>query len=358
MRFICALLAFLALLPGIAAAHETTRSYLTITRNQADLTATLRVAFRDIEVAVWLDDNLDGAITWAETTARLPSISSYVSAGIGVDAGGACTLQPAAQTIATNGGIDYLEMAFTGHCPRADLPLRVTSRLFAEIDPDHRMFLTAISGVATSTVLLGGQTPSVTLDPAAAGFVATFLSYAQAGMTHLFGGADHIVFLFVLILPAVAMAASPRQAVMGVLLAATGFTIAHAVTLTAATTGLLRPRSDVIEFLVAASIIITAADNIRPFLPAPRAIVAAFFGLIHGFGFATALGGLSLTSGTLATALLGFNLGIEAAQIAIIVAMMPALYVLRAGPVLVWAGSGAAIMGGAYWAGLRMLGWF
>jgi hypothetical protein len=357
MRFLCALLALLMVLPGIAAAHETTRSYLTISRNQTALTATLSVAFRDIEVAVWLDDDLDGSITWAETTARLPKITSYVTAGLQLQAGGDCALSQTGQSTATNGGIDYLELTFSGQCPNATKPLQATSRLFAEIDPDHRMFLTAASGGSTSTLLLGGQTPSVTLDPVASGFMATFLSYAQAGMAHLFGGADHIVFLFVLILPAVAMAGSGRQALIGVLLAATGFTVAHAMTLTAATTGLLRPRTDVIEFLVAMSIVVTAADNIRPFLPAPRAVVAAFFGLIHGFGFATALGGLSLTSGTLATALLGFNLGIEAAQIAIIAALMPALYVLRAGSVLVWVGSGAAILGGLYWAGLRVLGW-
>ena len=100
------------------------------------------------------------------------------------------------------------------------------------------------------------------------------------------------------------------------LAAVTGFTLAHALTLTAATTELLRPPTDLIEALIALSIVVTAADNVRPFIPAPRAAVAAFFGTIHGFGFASALGALQLTGGGLAVALVGFNLGIEAAQVA------------------------------------------
>jgi HupE / UreJ protein len=348
---------FLLLAPMSAMAHETTRSYLTVSRNQTTLTAELRVAFRDIEVAVWLDDNLDGQITWAETTARLPQIMAYVTAALQFEAGGACPLQVTGQGASNSGGIAFLDLRFTGTCPAADAPLRATARLFADIDPDHRVFLTATTGAVAVTAMLGAAEPAITMDAASAGAIPTFLAYAQAGIAHLIGGADHIVFLFVLILPAVAMAASPRHAVRDVLLAATGFTIAHALTLTAATLEVLRPRSDVIELLVALSIIVTAADNIRPFLPAPRAVVAAFFGLIHGFGFATALAGFSLPSGTLAVALLGFNIGIEVAQIAIILLMMPALYVLRAGPVQVWLGSGAAILIALYWSGLRLSVW-
>jgi hypothetical protein len=349
------LMLFLMLSP--AAAHETTRSYLTLARDQASLTADVQLALRDLEVVVWLDADLDGRITWAEAQGRLPAITAYVTAGLVLDAGGPCTLTRRGTDVTANGGVDYLQLSFTAACPEASAPLTLHARLFAELDPDHRLFLTVTDNGRATTAVLGPQTPSVTLAGNAGGAMATFLAYLQAGAEHLAGGADHIVFLIVLMLPAIASTGSPRAAAMGVVMAATGFTIAHAVTLTAATLQVLRPRSDVIEFLVALSIIVTAADNIRPFLPAPRAAVAAFFGLIHGFGFATVLGGLSLSSGTLALALFGFNIGIEAAQIAVILVTMPALYVLRGGRLLVWTGSGAAIALGLYWAGLRVAGW-
>ena len=137
------------------------------------------------------------------------------------------------------------------------------------------------------------------------------------------------------------------------LTAVTGFTLAHALTLTASATELLRPPSGLVEALVALSIVITAADNVRPFIPAPRAAVAALFGTIHGFGFASALGSLQLTGVGLATALVGFNLGIEAAQVAVVLIVMPALYVLGNGRLLLWGGSAAAGAVGSWWLWIR-----
>ncbi len=342
--------------PLMASAHETTRSYLTLTRDQAMLTADLRLAFRDLDVAVWLDADLDGQITWGEVEPRLPEVAAYVLAGLTFDAGGACAMTQTGADAVINGGIDYLEVHLSGPCPDAAAPLTVTTRLFVNLDPDHRLFLTTADAGLSATSVLGPQNRQITIAPGADGAFATFVAYVRAGIEHLAGGADHIVFLLVLMLPAVATAGSPRRAALGVVMAATGFTIAHAITLTAATLQVLRPRSDVIEVLIALSIIVTAADNIRPFLPAPRAVVAAFFGLIHGFGFATVLGGLSLSSGTLAVALLGFNVGIELAQIGVILVTMPALYMLRGGRALVWAGSGAAIAVGVYWCAVRLAG--
>ena len=326
---LCAAL-FLAM-ATMAHAHETTRSYLTLTRDAQHVTANLRVAFHDVEVAVWLDDNLDGQITWAETMARLPAVQAYVLANVDLVAGGACAMTAQDTGVSAQGGIDYLDLNLTGTCPDGTAPLIAQSRLFGDIDPDHRLFLTArMGGVATNAVL-GKASPSVQLDGDTGGRLAAFMTYLRMGAEHLAGGADHLLFLFVLMLPAVTTRHNPRRAAMGVLLAITGFTLSHALTLTAATLQVLRPPTGVIEVLIALSIVITALDNIRPFLPAPRAAVAAFFGLIHGFGFATVLAGVQLSGGDLALALVGFNLGIEAAQIAAVLLVMPALYMLRGG---------------------------
>ena len=313
------------------------------------MTADLRVAYRDIDVAVWLDADLDGRITWAESEARLPAVLACVQARPTFDAGGSCPLTETGAGVSAYGCIGFLELRFVGTCPDATAPLKVSTRLFTEIDPDHRMFLTAQNDGHSTTSVLGPQQREITIAAGSGGSLVTFLAYVRAGVEHLAGGTDHIVFLLVLMLPAIASSVGPRHAAIGVPMAATGFTAAHALTLTAASLQILRPRSDVIELLVALSIIVTAADHIRPFLPAPRAVVAAFFGLIYGFGFATVMGGLSLSSGTLAIALLGFNIGIELAQIGIFLVTMPALYMLRGGRGLVWTGSSAAIVVRLYW---------
>ena len=348
----------LLLWAGLAQAHETTRSYVNLTRKGQTIDLGIRVAFRDIEVAVWMDEDLDGKITWGETQRRLDTVSAYIAAGLKLEAGGACLLTRTSADNSTNGGIEYLDLGFAGTCPSATAPLSIATRLFTEIDPDHRMFVqAAMNGVSTST-LLSRTDSSVTLSGDTGGALTSFISYFEAGVEHLLAGADHMLFLMMLILPAVCAPGSAKTAVLRVVTAITGFTLAHAVTLTAATTQLLRPPPDVINALIALSIAITAADNIRPFIPAPRSAVAAFFGIIHGFGFATALGALQLTGTSFVLALVGFNLGIEGTQIGLVLITMPALYMLAGGKWMLWGGSALAGALAMWWFWLRVLPFF
>lgn len=335
-------------------AHETTRSYVSISREGTDISAQFRVAFRDIEVAVWMDENLDGNITWGETKRRLDAIASYISAAFIVNAGGPCSLKLDVPDVSVEGGIDYLDLRFNGVCPDGGKSLQVSSRLFREIDPDHRTFLTANSGGAVTTTLLSASTPDVTLSSETSGLWRSFFSYFKSGVEHLMGGADHLVFLFVLMLPAVGAGTEARKAVIRVITALTGFTLAHSLTLTAAATDLLKPPTAIIEILIAVSIIITAVDNIRPFISAPRAAVAAFFGIIHGFGFAAALGVLQLGGSGLAVALVGFNLGIEIAQIAVVLIGLPILYLVGKGQLIMRLGSFGGVGIGLYWMWQRL----
>ncbi len=330
-------------------AHETTRSYLTLTRDGDAVAAMLRVAFRDIEVVVWMDEDLDGAVTWREAQARLPTTSSYLLSVLDVSSGGACALRQSGTGVSESGGIAYLDIDFRGACPSATSPLQVTSRLFADVDPDHRMYLTVNSGATQGTAVLSADAPSFVATAQASSLAGIFTSYLGAGVVHLAGGFDHVVFLLMLMLPAVTVQPDKRRALMQVVTAITGFTLAHALTLTAASTNLLRPPTDLIAVLVAGTIIVTAIDNIRPFLPGPRAAVAAFFGLIHGFGFATVLSGSAMTGSVFATALLGFNLGIEVAQIGVVAVTLFALMALQGGTILLWSGSLAGAVGGIYW---------
>ena len=353
-RLCRALLVLMALSLTQAAAHETTRSYLTLARDGAALQADFRIAFRDIEVAVWMDEDLDGSITWGEAKRRLDAVSGYILAGVSADAGGPCQLARTGAAASETGGVAYLDLTFAGTCPSASAPLSLTSHLFGEIDPDHRMFVSAPSKGITTTALLSSKSPNVLLTPGAGGWLASFLHYVRAGVEHLLGGPDHLVFLLALILPAICGPLGARKAAAGVLAAVTGFTLAHALTVTAAMTEILRPPSALIEIVIAASILITAIDNVRPFLPAPRAAVAAFFGIFHGFGFASALGALQLTGGGFVAALVGFNLGIELAQVALVLLVMPVLYLIGAGRWMLWLGSAAAGFAALWWMFLRI----
>ena len=109
----------------------------------------------------------------------------------------------------------------------------------------------------------------------------------------------------------------------------TAFTVAHSLTLTLATIGWARLPSRFVESAIAASVVLASLNNLRPFFHGRGWVVAFCFGLIHGFGFASVLIDLGLNRGSLTLTLAGFNIGVEAGQLAIVAAFLPAAYALR-----------------------------
>jgi mono/diheme cytochrome c family protein len=186
-------------------------------------------------------------------------------------------------------------------------------------------------GVETTTVLLyrpptGGERPfTFTGDP---GAVRLDPSWWQAawrfvpwGMEHLVGGVDHLLFLLCLVAPLRRL-----RPLVGIV---TAFTLAHSVTLAAAALGYAPDAlwfPPLVEVLIAASIVYTALENILGARLEARWQLAFGFGLVHGFGFASALGdGLQFAGGHLMTALAAFNVGLELAQVAVVAAAVPVL---------------------------------
>ena len=160
-----------------------------------------------------------------------------------------------------------------------------------------------------------------------------FANSVHLGMRHIAEGYDHLLFLLALLLPAPLLARGghwrePRQhratiVLLGAIV--TAFTIGHSLTLVLATIfGFALPVAPV-EIGIALSVLISAIHAIRPIFPGREPWVAAVFGLIHGLAFATLVSGYSLSTEGRGLALLGFNLGIEAIQIAIVLACLPAL---------------------------------
>jgi len=86
-----------------------------------------------------------------------------------------------------------------------------------------------------------------------------------------------------------------------------------------------------VESIIAFSVFVAAMNNLYPVISQKRWIVGFLFGLIHGFGFANVLSELELNSSALFTTLLGFNVGVELGQLAIVAVFMPIAYLLRNG---------------------------
>ncbi len=152
-------------------------------------------------------------------------------------------------------------------------------------------------------------------------------TYFELGVGHILTGWDHLLFVIALVL------LLRRGGV--VVRAATAFTIAHSLTLIGAALGLIGLAQAPVEALIALSIVFLAVEIVKQrggtLRLSERApwVIAFLFGLLHGFGFAGALREIGLPEGDVPTALLTFNLGVEAGQLIIIAALLSAIALVR-----------------------------
>jgi hydrogenase/urease accessory protein HupE len=141
---------------------------------------------------------------------------------------------------------------------------------------------------------------------------STFVSYVKQGFEHILPeGLDHILFVLGLFLLC--------RAWKPILIQVTTFTVAHTITLALATLGYVSVNPKIVEPIIAASIAVVALENIfRPTYGKFRILLVFIFGLIHGLGFAQRLIDERIPSGSVVSSLLGFNLGVEFGQLAVI----------------------------------------
>ncbi len=290
----------------------------------------------------------------------------------------------------------WLELRWRLRCDGMQ-QLSIRSRLLHEVAPSHLHFVrvTLPGGEIRQRVLTYAEPAMpLALTPAAAP-PASLTHYIGLGIEHILSGWDHLAFVLALVL----LAASLRE----VAIVATGFTIAHSLTLAAAVLGGVATRAEVVEALIGFSIALVAAENLwlragkERWLPWTLALalvvlalfgltrlagsvlaglalftlcyfallriaarparwrlaLAFVFGLVHGFGFAGVMGELQLPPAQLALGLLGFNTGVELGQLAVIALAWPLLRALRRLPVAAhWIGEGGSAVIcalGTYW---------
>jgi hypothetical protein len=331
-------------------------------------------------------------------------LGRYLTDGLRLEAGGApCPVIDGPRALASPRDRALLEWRV--RCP-AEGELVIASDVMREVAPSHLHFarLRGRGGGITERVLAGaerswhlpGQGPPGGA-PSAGSDVGR---YVAIGIEHIATGYDHLVFLLGLLL----LAAGVREVVTIV----TGFTVAHSLTLALAALGRVEPDGNAVQALVGLSIALVAAENGWLLAGRPRAVpvlavaalvgaallaaagvgavpaatgfglalfsacyfalvaraenparlrfaIAFCFGLVHGFGFAGVLTEVELPRERLLPALLGFNVGVELGQLAIVAALWPVLAALarqRAGRwhrAVLEAGSGVVCALGVYW---------
>ncbi|MBA3625092.1 MAG: HupE/UreJ family protein [Methylibium sp.] len=394
-----ALLALLAAAPA-ALAHQASDAYLRAAAgDKGQLVLQADVSLRDLDVALTLDADADGRLSWGEVRRREAEIADHVAAHLQLEPA-RCALRPdAAQPLALDRKADgvYAVLHYTSDCTAASAPT-LAYGLFRDIDPTHRGLLqvlgaddqpsSALRSLAPGgapvrlafTPDAGAASPSKPANRVIADARRTLPEIATApapsprdppaaeepptggffgeGLHHILIGADHVLFLICLLLPlalgrdAQGGVARGRALWLPLVALVTAFTVAHSITLGLAAWRVLAVPPSVIEPLIALTIAIAAADNLWPVLGRRRVLAAFAFGLIHGFGFAGPLIELDLPPLTMAGALLLFNLGVEAGQL-----MVVALAVLLLAPLRGRPAAQGWMRGGSIAAGLLALVW-
>ena len=345
-----------------AHAHKPSDSYLTLTVAGTQVAGQWDIALRDLDRVLGLDANADGAITWGEVRERHRDIAAYALSHLSLAADGeTCPLATAEQLIDRHSDGAYSVLRFTARCAREAVPLQVTYRLLFDVDPQHRGLLRLQHAGQARTAIFSPDAPMQRFTIGEPQRLAQFAEYLKHGVWHIWIGFDHILFLLSLLLPAVLVrsgarwqpASAFRDALLDVVSVVTAFTVAHSITLTLAALGVVAPPSRLVESAIAVSVVLAALNNILPVVSERRWVLAFVFGLVHGFGFASVLIDLGLPRGTLLTALLGFNLGVEAGQLAIVCVFLPLAWRLRATwayrQLAVIAGSGAVMLLALVW---------
>jgi hypothetical protein len=320
-----------------AEAHIASNGFLTLSVEGPRITGSMELALRDAELAVGLDMNGDGKISWGEVRSRQRELELYLRGNLVIGNGSErCAEEYGPVQINERVDGNYVWVPFTANCGSPTSQLSIDYRLLHGIDPSHRGLLTATAWGATQTGVLGGSPLVIALDHPSVWNAA--VEYLRIGVWHIWSGIDHLLFLLSLLLPAVLRRrgeqweAVPlaRPAFINILKVVTAFTLAHSITLSLAAFDVLRLPSRLTESVIAASIVVAALNNIFPKVTEGRWRIAFAFGLLHGFGFASVLADMGLPPGARVVSLVSFNLGVELGQLAVVLAIMPLAYAVRA----------------------------
>jgi hypothetical protein len=332
----------LLLLALPAWAHKPSDSYLTLRGEESGVAIRWDIALRDLDYVLQLDRDGNGELTWGEVRQRAADIEKLAASRLALSSQGeACPLRSTAPLMLEHHSDGtYAVLSLQAACPRLEQNLQVEYSLLFDVDPTHRGLAqwTPAGGAQARALVFATESARQQLPLQATSGWETLRQYVVEGIWHIWIGFDHILFLVALLLPAVLVrrrhgwtpSPSLRRSTLEVLKVVTAFTLAHSITLSLAVLGVVTLPSRFVESVIAASVVVAALNNLRGTIDRRRWVMAFVFGLVHGFGFASVLADLGLPQGALALALVGFNLGVEIGQLAIVAAFLPAAYLLRA----------------------------
>jgi len=313
-----AIMAVVGLCPTRLAAHQINLSNARI-ELQPDRTVSLEIALKGSDVdrvaRTNVFDQQSGLVDAVRLAASTAAIATYVTTHavvLGAD-GVLCKAGPAEIAPDQDGVVARLNWS----CNEVQGDLIYRSTVLIDVDPGAKQIVLVGPEQNAAQALLDASQTELRISASPPPFFDVIRRYIEAGVEHIFLGYDHIAFLVAIVLWA--------RRLWPVIKIVTAFTLAHSITLSLAALQIVVIPSAIVEPAIALSIVYVAIENFFSRNVDGRWRDTFAFGLIHGFGFASALQEFGLPRGAVVPALAAFNIGVELGQVAIVSFVIPLL---------------------------------
>jgi len=361
----------------VSNAHEPGEHYVWLAVDDSGLHGKVEISVDDL---VQLDGiDLDPSVTLT-TESLMPfeaRIRAYVGERFGITTGDTpLTVDLISVEARSFDEGNYAEVNFRAATDRsAATDLQIRDEMLYETGRTHRGILLTTSDTKGNknpegnfALVFNANNTSQALNIDEPGGLLTNVQLIWQGVLHIWFGFDHVLFLLCLLLTAVLVreqgkwqAASDLKTVFwNVLKIVTMFTLAHSITLFLAGLDYARLPARPVESIIALSIIVVALSNIIGKFDSKKLVLVVAFGLFHGLGFASVMSVLPFRMENILAVVLSFNLGVELGQIAIVLAVLPLLFLIRKQswyvPVVVKGASAVLIVIASVWLYERVSG--
>jgi hypothetical protein len=374
------LLAILWLTAGIAGAHAVGESYVWITAEQDHFSGRVEINVDDLRQHLGVDVPESGDERMEVLKQHREQVLEYLRENFWIKAEGV-------ELPIEYGAVGLLDIpkeksVYAQYFYRT-LPgephsvVTIRNSILVETSYTHRSLVCIEQNKRTgeefwgefALLVFGSHNPVQSLDFADIPTLMGGKQFIWQGVLHIWIGIDHILFIITLLLPAVlvetdgqwAPVAKFRSAFWNIIKIVTVFTLSHSITLSLAALGVVRIPSRIVESTIALSIVLVAILAMNPRWRSHTGQVIFGFGLFHGLGFASVMSELPFRMLNLVKLLMGFNIGVELGQIAIVACVFPILYALRKSPyyvpVVLRGGAMLTAMIGLYWFWERACGY-
>lgn len=330
---------YLFLLMQLLHADILKENYITIDINNSNPKVILDFESDNLDQFIILDTNENGLVSWNEIKAKKEEIVDFVLPHLKISTDGKrCENSLTDFEVYRRVHQSYIKLHIDLLCSSPKNETKLFYDLFFDIDKGQKAFFSLADQNSSKPMILSSMTKEISVKLEQATPIQSFINFLTEGIWHIWIGFDHILFLLMLLIPSVIYYQSKeimpqislKKTLIKVLKIVTAFSVAHSITLALSVMEIITINSTFVEITIALSVLYTALNNIFAWMQKKIWLLAFGFGLIHGFGFANVLNEMMLSSRELVRSLLGFNLGVEIGQIAIVLVVVPLIFILRA----------------------------